>query len=205
MYLTMCLLVHDKRSAQRVYSLRPGIVKVGRMTECAIRLPDSSVSRLHAEFVGDAKEVSVRDLQSRNGTFVNERRVDSIHRVSVGDSVRFGHVKCDVVNSAHRDIASFLSLEEESTQDRALPIDQNGFQSAELTQAQDRVVRLLVAGSSEKDVARLLDLSPHTVHAHVKEIYRIKRVHSRAELLALYLGNGSRTFEFGNDDAPRRS
>lgn len=45
------------------------------------------------------------------------------------------------------------------------------------------VMRALAQGRTEKQVASELGLSYHTVHGHVKGIYRTAGVHSRAELL----------------------
>ena len=50
------------------------------------------------------------------------------------------------------------------------------------------VLRGLSRGRSEKEVAAALRLSPHTVHDHVKALYRHVGVHSRSELLARGLG-----------------
>src|SRR4051812_28848641 len=43
---------------------------------------------------------------------------------------------------------------------------------------------LLMDGLSEKQVARALHVSPHTVHVYVKALYRRYAVSSRSELLA---------------------
>jgi DNA-binding CsgD family transcriptional regulator len=56
-----------------------------------------------------------------------------------------------------------------------------------LSGAQRRVLLLLLDGLSEKDAAERLTISPHTVHNHVRDIYSILNVHTRAELLALLL------------------
>ena len=45
-------------------------------------------------------------------------------------------------------------------------------------------LQLLLAGDSEKEVATKLGLSPHTVHIHVKKLYKRLDVSSRAELMA---------------------
>ena len=45
-------------------------------------------------------------------------------------------------------------------------------------------LQLLLAGDSEKEVATKLKLSPHTVHIHVKNLYKRLGVCSRAELMA---------------------
>ena len=50
---------------------------------------------------------------------------------------------------------------------------------------------LLLAGASEKEIARQLALSPHTVHGYVKDLYRHFGQHSRAALVSrLTAANG---------------
>jgi len=46
----------------------------------------------------------------------------------------------------------------------------------------------LLSGDSEKEVAGKLGLSPHTVHIHVKNLYKRLGVCSRGELMAKCLG-----------------
>ena len=45
----------------------------------------------------------------------------------------------------------------------------------------------LLAGDSEKQVARHLELSKNTIHVYVKALYRHYNVHSRGELLAKFV------------------
>ena len=45
-------------------------------------------------------------------------------------------------------------------------------------------LQLLLSGDSEKEVAGKLGLSQHTVHIHVKNLYKRLGVCSRGELLA---------------------
>jgi len=47
----------------------------------------------------------------------------------------------------------------------------------------EQVLRCLLVGESEKQVAARLGLSPHTVNRHIQRLYRRFDVHSRAELL----------------------
>ncbi len=56
-----------------------------------------------------------------------------------------------------------------------------------LTGRQKDVLRLVLAGSSEKEMARKLHRSAHTVHSHIREIYRQFAVQSRAELMARFI------------------
>src|SRR5688572_29577386 len=50
------------------------------------------------------------------------------------------------------------------------------------------VLRHLLEGDAEKQVAMKLGLSPHTVHQYTKLLYRTLDVNSRSELLARYVG-----------------
>lgn len=45
----------------------------------------------------------------------------------------------------------------------------------------------LLSGQSEKQIARSLAISQHTVHVYVKQIYRKYSVSSRGELLSLWI------------------
>jgi DNA-binding CsgD family transcriptional regulator len=53
-----------------------------------------------------------------------------------------------------------------------------------LTPRQTRILQLVAAGSSDRDVARTLGLSVRTVHTHLQHIYRALGVRSRTEALA---------------------
>jgi DNA-binding CsgD family transcriptional regulator len=57
----------------------------------------------------------------------------------------------------------------------------------ELSPRQEQTLQLLLNGDSEKQVARKLELSRHTIHVYVKELYRRFEVSSRAELLAKHV------------------
>lgn len=50
-----------------------------------------------------------------------------------------------------------------------------------------RALRLLLNGHREAEIARLMTVSQHTVHTHVKSLYRSFRVASRGELLSLFI------------------
>ena len=50
------------------------------------------------------------------------------------------------------------------------------------------MVRLLVQGLSEKEVADKMGITPSTAHGYIKILHKRLKVHSRAELLALVAG-----------------
>jgi pSer/pThr/pTyr-binding forkhead associated (FHA) protein len=82
------VLVRDDGKQTEV-PLRKATQVVGRQTDCAVRLPNPSVSRHHCEVtVGDGRTM-IRDLGSSNGTFVNRKRVTQLD-LSAGDLISIG-------------------------------------------------------------------------------------------------------------------
>lgn len=71
---------------------------IGRTPDCDIVLPDRSVSRAHACIVMTPGGAVIRDLNSRNGTWVNGLRVGTDRRLRVGDRVRLGSVTLAVTD-----------------------------------------------------------------------------------------------------------
>lgn len=67
------------------------IIKIGRSLDNDCVIQNSNVSGHHAELILDDNEQqgTIRDLNSTNGTFVNNARV-SQQRVSVNDVIRLG-------------------------------------------------------------------------------------------------------------------
>lgn len=66
-----------------------GKLVVGRESDSELVLPEDLVSRRHAEFVVKDGEVSLKDLASTNGTFVNGQRIKKA-KLAVGDRVLVG-------------------------------------------------------------------------------------------------------------------
>ncbi|MEM9694773.1 MAG: SpoIIE family protein phosphatase, partial [Myxococcota bacterium] len=64
-------------------------VTLGRSLKATIRFEDSDMSRIHASLQWAEGEVVVRDLDSTNGTYVNEERVAFVG-LNDGDIVRLG-------------------------------------------------------------------------------------------------------------------
>ena len=75
---------------QTTYLVGPEGLSIGRASECSITLADSLVSRKHARVWLKGDELQVTDLDSRNGVYVNGRRVDTC-ALSVDDEVVFGN------------------------------------------------------------------------------------------------------------------
>ncbi len=61
-----------------------------------------------------------------------------------------------------------------------------------LSPRQAQVLQLALGGDSEAQIARCMHRSPHTIHSHMRAIYRHFNVTSRAELLAHFLDRTGR-------------
>lgn len=73
-------------------SLKPGVSLVGRGEDCAVRLPDPSVSGQHCEIHASDLGVHLRDLGSTNGTKVAGKTAERME-VLDGQEVEFGSVR----------------------------------------------------------------------------------------------------------------
>ena len=66
---------------------------VGRRPDRDLVVAHPTVSGLHAEIVCHDDMLFISDLESTNGTCVNERRIKSQTMISSGDRIRFGNVE----------------------------------------------------------------------------------------------------------------
>ncbi len=78
--------------ADSTYFLTEAEVRVGRDPSNSLAISDLSLSRRHCLFCQEEDGYKIRDLDSRNGTFVNggvvsERRLNHGDQISVGESV----------------------------------------------------------------------------------------------------------------------
>jgi len=79
------------------FAIAEGVSIVGREAGLTIALTaESTVSRRHAEIVRNGDSMILRDLGSRNGTFVNGAPLAGDHALRRGDRVQFGSVSFEV-------------------------------------------------------------------------------------------------------------
>ena len=71
----------------RTFVLNGNIAQIGRGSENAVSLNESSVSRNHAKIYCEDDRYYIEDLQSRNGTWINGHAIASGKRVQVQEGV----------------------------------------------------------------------------------------------------------------------
>jgi PAS domain S-box-containing protein len=101
--------VADDTDARR-YVLSPFPFQVGRDHRCALWLPHKSISKQHAEFTLENGRLTLRDLGSTNGTFINAERLHEASTVEAGDLVHFANVGFRVAAWRHEERRDTVAL-----------------------------------------------------------------------------------------------
>jgi pSer/pThr/pTyr-binding forkhead associated (FHA) protein len=83
------LVVIEGFNAGRTYRLTSGTILIGRDPLCDVVLAYSTVSWHHATITKKGERIVVRDLGSRNGTFVGLDRI-GWRQLYASDLIRFG-------------------------------------------------------------------------------------------------------------------
>lgn len=84
-----CLVVISGKTLGRKYLLDQKQILVGRGDQVQISLDEKTVSRSHAEFYRKNSQTMVKDLQSKNGIYVNDIKVIG-SALKDGDLIRIG-------------------------------------------------------------------------------------------------------------------
>lgn len=119
------LILLKKNNSQKAFSLSSGITVIGRRHDCDLRIPLMSVSRRHCQLNRDEGVLKIRDLGSRNGTYLNGKRIDEAV-IQAGDYIEVGPLKFVLqIDGEPKDIAEpelaaqVLPQESASTSDSA--------------------------------------------------------------------------------------
>jgi len=166
---TPFLLFRDGDRRQHIVDLGAAgpQVSIGRRPGLDVSLPwDEEVSRLHAELECIAREWTVTDAGSRNGSFVNEERLHGRRRLRDGDVLRVGRSL----------IVFFAPLDRSS--EVTVPARELG--APELSAAQRRVLVALCrpyaeggtgVPASNRRIADELFVSVDTVKTHLRSLF----------------------------------
>jgi serine/threonine protein kinase len=82
-------IVIGENTGKRLLLVDGVTATIGRGQQADFRIPDASISRLHASVQVDQGQAIIMDLGSTAGTIVNGRKVES-HRLAMGDTIKLG-------------------------------------------------------------------------------------------------------------------
>ena len=113
------LIVIEKASSESIISTQTNIfeklkskrqITIGRNSDCDVMLEGETVSRYHATIrvLGDGS-YSIKDLGSRNGTFINGRKVKGISKITINDKIYIGRNQLSLKGKA-KDLSEELAI-----------------------------------------------------------------------------------------------
>lgn len=86
----MRLRIEQGPEAGRVFTLAEGAITIGRQEGNTIALDDRQLSRNHARVANGPDGPTITDLDSANGTYVNDQRIGTPQPLHPGDRLRLG-------------------------------------------------------------------------------------------------------------------
>jgi len=91
MNLSLEVMTDGKQKGKRLSITLPQFV-IGRDPQCQLRPASPSISKRHCAILQRDNRVFVRDFDSTNGTFVNERQIKGEIELQQGDQLRIGPI-----------------------------------------------------------------------------------------------------------------
>jgi len=89
------LVILNQGMTGRSFELNTERTTVGRVEDNTFQIADASVSSHHAEILLLGEEIIVRDLNSTNGTFLNNEKISEIS-LKPGQTLKFGQVELKI-------------------------------------------------------------------------------------------------------------
>jgi hypothetical protein len=116
------LIVRNGRLKNKCFPLSNRLT-IGRDDGNDLQLPTAGVSRRHAAVQVSGDQASIEDLGSRNGTFVNQERVQEA-KLAHGDVIRIGEVFIHIqqVGEKNQDLRRLCSFPSNPADDEDQPL-----------------------------------------------------------------------------------
>lgn len=112
-----CLLVVGGELNGSIFNLHPGEIVVGRNPDCTISLDFSGVSRRHFNINVNEQEVTVTDLGSANGTYLNNQKLTVPMVLKRGDMIKIGAIAMKYLPKGDPERLTYDKLHEEANTD----------------------------------------------------------------------------------------
>ena len=179
---------------------------IGRDPACDIVFDDIRLSRRHAEIVGKEGIFTIRDLQSTNGTWIDQKRIDK-HVLIDSDEILIGKARIVFKRGFRQEELTFVASMMKKIPRHRPVVFVPGFMGSQLWRGSERVwpnVRLMF---SQPEILRIPDSGPIEPRGIVEEVVIVPNllkqdVYSRlGDYLVEGLGyeRGKDLFEFAYD------
>ena len=89
------LVILNQGMTGRTFELQIERTTVGRVEDNTFQIADASVSSHHAEILLRGSDIVIRDLNSTNGTFINNEKISEV-ALKPGQTLRFGQVELKI-------------------------------------------------------------------------------------------------------------
>ncbi len=166
---------------------------LGRNPDCHVVIPVTSVSREHAQILRVNGEFFIEDLQSRNGTFVNNEQVTQRRLLKNNDKVRI----CDF-QATFQDARKPLPAEWRKGDEEEEPEEEAGSTTVEATILHNSGLGLLETHPSEKlrnlieisgNLSKTLELD-HLLPKIVDSLFQLFKQADRCFIIQVEEGSG---------------
>ncbi|MBI3243020.1 MAG: FHA domain-containing protein [Chloroflexi bacterium] len=157
--LMWTLIIRSSSGQPKEYILKPGRNVVGRNPDTGVFVPDRSASRAHAEITYDPQTevVTLRDLDSTNGTYLNRERLTEQRTLRPNDVVRIGeHVISVVYRSDNKSTSPFAGTRELTRDVLLESLDQHAVLMYEVARQLNTVLDMETA---LRDISKLMQTS----------------------------------------------
>lgn len=96
----MKLQLNNDKNEFEMFELNPGRYTIGSEETNNIHFVDETLSKKHAELLFSNDRIFIKDLKSKNGTYVMNQRIDSYKEIEIfyQDKVKMGEVTLDLVD-----------------------------------------------------------------------------------------------------------
>jgi adenylate cyclase len=162
-------IVRSGKEVGRTVTVNSGqSITLGRLKGCDVVVDDEAASRRHCTVTARADECVVADLQSANGTFVNEKRIATValHR---GDKIRIGSTVIELIEATAADSPqSYSSTELSIVESRSQTLVQRAVDPTRL--------EFLSQVYKRKDEAHLLE----SAQRYLSTLHKVSDILSRA-------------------------
>ena len=158
------LILFKKNGSQKAIPLPSKVTIIGRRQDCDLRIPLMPVSRRHCQLILNNETLKIRDLGSRNGTFLNGKRIEEA-TAQAGDKIMIGPLTFAIqINGQPKDFVlpakpAQKPIPQEKPKTKAAAEETSGSFSAAITdESSDELPELNLDEDDDSFLAELEDI-----------------------------------------------